>query len=87
MTDPTHPVLRDIAALIPSLEEVAAGRSNETVLAAAPHLSDWSPILRYGLPALSGHSSDHPILKDTAIVTSQALWIDKARGVVRTRSR
>lgn len=87
MTDPTHPVLRDIVTLIPGLEDVAAGRPNETLLAAAPRLSDWNPILRRCLLALRGHAPDHPILEGTAMVTSQALWIDTVRGVVRTRSR
>lgn len=68
-----NPVLREIAALMPDLDDVAAGRPNETLLAAAPRLSDWNPILRRGLPTLRGHAPDHPILVGTAIVTSQAL--------------
>lgn len=76
-----------LTLMISGLEEAAAGGPSEEVLAAAPRISQWMPILRGDMPVLRGHAPAHPVLQGDDIVTSRLLYIDEHGGVARTISR
>lgn len=73
-------VLRAIAA--------AEAGPTETDLAIAPVLSDWkAAISPGGHVMLWGEVTDHPLLGNTSITTSQLIAIDAEAGWARTASR
>ena len=92
MTDTSrrpHPdiILREIAALLPAFEDVVRGGPEPADLKDAPITADWSYAARGPFPAIAGLVAGHPILPETAIVTSQTVWCDPDAGHARTRSR
>ena len=80
-------ILREIAALLPAFEDVARGGPEPADLEDAPTMEQWSYAARGPFPAIAGLVASHPILPETAIVTSQTVWCDPDAGHARTRSR
>ena len=82
-----NPILREIAALLPGLEAITQGGPRPADLETAPRLDHWCHVARGPVPALAGIVAGHPVLRATAMVTSQLLWCDPIVGWARTRSR
>lgn len=82
----------DIASTIAKLRALADDLESMTIfkprqeLEGAPSISDWRPVLR-PRPALHGWATDHPLLGDREVVTSEVYAIDREAGWVRTLSR
>ena len=82
-----HPfdLIKTVGDLADDLASLSAGRAPSD-LANAPLLSDWTVATRPHL-VLSGRATDHPLLGNSAIFTSEVHAIDLDAGWVRTWSR
>lgn len=89
-----HIIRKDMDSLILSLASLArdmerlraAGAPSETDLAKAPVLHAWEPAF-LAAPCLVGAVSNHPLLGDKHIHTSDLVAIDTTAGWARTWSR